>query len=290
MVPDPVTSSYDRFADKSFISFETVIINEVWLNWTAITMGAEYNFDGSGLATSLRSGRYYLRLNYLRKSYSPVSDHTLLCLVDGERVNFGELKVNFSRSHGGELTEYALYTEVSRELLSRLASAKLIEARFGGREFVIRPKFGSTLKEFLNQMPLAPPNVNNESVRKLVSKLNSPIANVTDLPSQEVPTFLGNWMVKVTLPNNSTQDWLFDFSESDGTRSGTVTSPSGKEAFGRLTIMGTTFTARNSDVVNGVQTEVVYVGGLINGSIRGNISINQGGKYTLLTFVANRPQ
>lgn len=159
--PDPINSTYDRFTDRSVISFYSKMRDELWYDGTALVLGAEYNFTGANLSSSQPTGRYFVTLAYVvpRAAY-PMASHSFIILVDGERLDFGNLQVsryNAASSEGilapGNGLLVYTYAQVTRDVLTRLSSAKVLEARLNTFEFVVKPRYMNTLRDFLTRVP-----------------------------------------------------------------------------------------------------------------------------------------
>lgn len=156
--PDNIANAYDRFTDKSVVNFHTRIFDKIWWDGTALLLGAEYNFSGSDISKSKATGRYFLTLSYIFNTNYPMTNNYLIMLVDGERMDFGEMQVaryNAATNEGivAKGVIVYVYKEVTREVLTRISKAGVIQARLNLFEFAVQPRYMNTVREFLNTVP-----------------------------------------------------------------------------------------------------------------------------------------
>jgi protein required for attachment to host cells len=147
----PLQVVYDRFTNETVVSFWTTAHPAPKFLQTPIPLliGAAYGFQGT---TVPQNKNVLLKLQYEIESYYPARDSGLILLVDNEPLDFGQLKEG-SRStrtfRNITTTTTVLYTEISDEVIQRLANAKVIEGRFSGIVFTVTPKYMTTLRELI---------------------------------------------------------------------------------------------------------------------------------------------
>jgi hypothetical protein len=147
----PLQVVYDRFTNETIVSFWTTAHPAPKFLQTPIPLliGAAYGFQGT---TVPQNKNVLLKLQYEIESYYPARDSGLILLVDNEPLDFGQLKEG-SRStttfRNITTTTTVLYTEISDEVIQRLANAKVIEGRFSGIVFTVTPKYMTTLRELI---------------------------------------------------------------------------------------------------------------------------------------------
>jgi Ni/Co efflux regulator RcnB len=147
----PLQVVYDKFTNETVVSFWTTAHPAPKFLQTPIPLliGAAYGFRGT---TVPQDKNVLLKLQYEIESYYPARDSGLILLVDNEPLDFGQLKEG---SHSTTTflnitkTTTVLYTEISNEVIQRLANAKVIEGRFSGIEFIVTPKYMTTLRELI---------------------------------------------------------------------------------------------------------------------------------------------
>jgi Ni/Co efflux regulator RcnB len=147
----PLRVVYDKFTNITNVSFLTTAQQTPRFLQTPIPLliGAAYSFRGT---TVPQNKNVLLTIQYEIESYYPANDSGLILLVDNEPLDFGQLK-EASRSTSTFLkitrTTVVLYTEISDEVVQRLANAKVIEGRFSELEFTVTPKYMTTLRELI---------------------------------------------------------------------------------------------------------------------------------------------
>jgi hypothetical protein len=140
-----VIVEYKRFDNMSQVRLRPMLIAESATD--QLSLGASFGNSGSLIRPSNEASIHFVSFS---KEWQYITDHSLILLIDGERLPLITIYYEKEISRGLALESMAV--EVSYNTLVRIASAKKVEGRLGQREFELPKGVLEGLKELARRM------------------------------------------------------------------------------------------------------------------------------------------
>jgi len=154
-VPAKITIKYDRFNDYSTKRLwpVNVVISKDIFGAPKDVLQFSFNFISPG-NKFIKPDKIRMRIkkwSTFTEGWQYLKSHRLVFIIDGQRVNIGELEHDGDVGHGF-VTEY-MYADLTTDLFYQMANAKSIEGQLFATEFKFSEENIQALKDFAEVIP-----------------------------------------------------------------------------------------------------------------------------------------
>ncbi len=159
-----IVSEFDKFKNETTIRLKPYFIapaKGLGDPRSGLSLIAGFTHEGEQLTDKLKQVSLGLRFHAEYKAFDQLDMPHLLAIIDGERVDLGEMKmvdVTVGASKGFLSSGNVMYTElaavvVPKEMLKKLADAKAVEMQAGRRvEFKLKEGHLEALRDLASRM------------------------------------------------------------------------------------------------------------------------------------------
>lgn len=147
----PILSEYDRFQNIGTLYFLWRTVDIGRYGYFELFFGASYVYGGTQITPG---GKTLLLIQYNRYgSLSELPNHHLELIADGERMDLGEFPVTNKEAIAARSIRVTVASLVPFETLVKLGNAKVVEARIGGVEFMVKDKLLVAMHDLVDRVP-----------------------------------------------------------------------------------------------------------------------------------------
>ena len=145
--PWSIMTEYDKFRDYTTVSLSEMKIKSDWIDASSLSIKLHFLSKGISIQTPEEIS---LILISMSKDWKYIKRHSLILLIDNERIDFGDMSYDSKIINYRKVMEY-MRINIPIEIFLKIANANNVEGQLFATEFILKEEHLEAFRDFANR-------------------------------------------------------------------------------------------------------------------------------------------